>query len=87
MKDFRQLQARKKVLKIATIIMLSIWGITVLFPFYWMILTSVKDYGSYNAERIPAFIPTHPTLQNYADAFTSVPLGRYFLNTVIFSAV
>ncbi len=87
MKDFRQLQARKKVLKIATIIMLSIWGITVLFPFYWMILTSVKDYGSYNAERIPAFIPTHPTLQNYADAFTSVPLGRYFLNTVIFALI
>ena len=87
MKDFREIQARKKVLKIATIVMLGIWGITVLFPFYWMILTSVKDYGSYNAERIPSFIPTHPTLQNYSDAFTSVPLGRYFFNTVVFALI
>ena len=56
-----------------------------LFPFYWMVLTSVKSYGSYNAERIPSFIPLSPTLQNYADAFTAVPLGRYFANTLIYT--
>ena len=37
----------------------------VLFPFYWMVLTSVKSYGSYNAEYIPKFFTLSPTLQNY----------------------
>ncbi|MBR6556467.1 MAG: carbohydrate ABC transporter permease [Clostridia bacterium] len=65
--------------------LLTVWGLLVLFPFYWMLITSLKSYGSYNAERIPSFIPLSPTLQNYADAFTAVPLGQYFLNTVIFT--
>ncbi len=66
---------------------LAIWALIVLFPFYWMLITSVKRYGSYNAERIPQLFPTSPTLENYADAFTAVPLGDYFLNTVIFTVL
>ncbi|MBQ7170977.1 MAG: carbohydrate ABC transporter permease [Clostridia bacterium] len=66
---------------------LTLWALIVLFPFYWMILTSVKSYGSYNAEYIPKFFTLSPTLQNYRDAFTAVSLGRYFLNTLIFTAV
>ena len=57
----------------------------VLFPFYWMVLTSVKSYSAYSAERIPAFFTLSPTLQNYHDAFTAVPLARYFLNTLVFT--
>lgn len=64
---------------------LALWGIIVLFPFYWMILTSVKEYAAYNGEHIPKFFTLSPTLQNYADAFTAVPLARYFLNTLIFT--
>ena len=64
---------------------LTVWAVIVLFPFYWMILTSVKDFASYNTEYIPRFYTLNPTLQNYVDAFTSVPLGRYLLNTVIFT--
>lgn len=66
--------------------LLILWALIVLFPFYWMLLTSVKSYGAYNAERIPAFFTTAPTLQNYADAFTAVPLARYLANTVLFTA-
>ncbi len=66
---------------------LFLWGLLVLFPFYWMILTSVKSYSSYNAEYVPRFIATNPTLQNFVDAFTTVSLGRYFLNTLIFTVV
>ena len=66
---------------------LTLWGLLVLFPFYWMILTSVKSYSSYNGENVPSFFTLSPTLQNYIDAFTSVPLGRYFLNTFIFTVV
>ena len=59
----------------------------VLFPFYWMLLTSVKSYGAYNSESVPKFFTLSPTLQNYRDAFTSVPLLRYLGNTVIFALV
>ncbi len=70
-----------------TYILLVIWGLVVLFPFYWMLLTSVKTYSSYNSEYVPKLYTLSPTLQNYKDAFTAVSLGRYFLNTLIFTVV
>lgn len=76
---------RKKSVKAVTYVMLSLWGIVVLFPFYWMILTSLKGYGEYNSEYIPKFFTETPTLQNYVDAFQTVPLGRYLVNTLIFT--
>lgn len=66
-------------------IFLALWAFMVLFPFYWMILTSFKGYGAYNSEYIPQFFTLSPTFQNYIDAFTGVSLGRYFLNTIIFT--
>ena len=75
------------VRKILTYALLSVWALLVLFPFYWMILTSVKSYSSYNSEYIPKLYTLSPTLQNYADAFTAVPLARYFFNTLIFTVV
>ena len=65
--------------------LLSVWALVVLFPFYWMVLTSVKSYGAYNSEWIPQLYTLAPTLQNYRDAFTAVPLGGYFTNTIIFT--
>ena len=76
---------RKRALKIVTYGFLIFWAVLVLFPFYWMILTSIKSYGAYNSEFIPAFFTLSPTLQNYVDAFTAVPLAGYFLNTLIFT--
>ena len=73
--------------KIITYILLTLWALIVLFPFYWMILTSVKSYSSYNSEYIPKLYTLSPTLQNYVDAFTAVPLARYFVNTLIFTVV
>lgn len=66
---------------------LSLWGIVVLFPFYWMILTSIKSYASYNGERVPLLYTLSPTFQNYIDAFTTVPLLDYLVNTVIFTVI
>ncbi len=80
----RQL-ARQRVRRIFTYALLTLWALIVLFPFYWMLLTSVKSYSAYNSEYIPRFFTTAPTLQNYVDAFTAVPLGRYLLNTLIFT--
>ena len=66
---------------------LAVWAVIVLFPFYWMINTSLKDYGDYAMEKIPTLVPHAPTLQNYLFAFSTVPLGRYLLNTLIFSVL
>ena len=65
--------------------LLIFWALLVLFPFYWMLLTSVKSYGSYNSEFIPKLYTLSPTLSNYLEAFQAVPLAKYFLNTVIFT--
>ena len=81
----RAAKARSTVRSTVTYIILTVWAIIVLFPFYWMILTSVKEYASYNSEYIPKFFTLSPTLENYSSAFTAVPLAKYFLNTVIFT--
>lgn len=89
--DYEQIEAaakRKKRVRTFFIgLLLTLWAILVLFPFYWMLLTSVKSYGSYNSEYIPKLFALHPTLENYASAFSQVPLARYFLNTLIFTVV
>ena len=76
---------RNRILKTVTYILLTFWAILVLFPFYWMVLTSVKSYGAYNSEWIPQLYTLSPTLQNYKDAFTAVPLAGYFTNTIVFT--
>ena len=78
---------RKRITSIVTYTLLTIWAIVVLFPFYWMVLTSVKSYASYNSEWIPQLYTLTPTLQNYHDAFTAVPLGGYFTNTIVFTVI
>ena len=78
---------RKRATRTVTYILLTVWALMVLFPFYWMVLSSIKSYSSYNSEYIPKFIAEYPTLQNYVDAFTTVPLGRYFTNTIVFTLV
>ncbi len=84
-KKRKSIETREKIGKGIIYFFLGIWALIVLFPFYWMLLTSVKSYGSYNAEYIPKFFTLSPTLENYFDAFTAVPLADYFLNTVIFT--
>lgn len=87
--DLEQIEKSGKIKNIigktVTYILLGIWAIIVLFPFYWMILTSFKSYSSYNNEYIPKFYASNPTIQNYLDAFNTVSLGKYLLNTAIFT--
>ena len=81
----KQARLRQRTGKTVTYTLLSIWGIIVLLPFYWMVLSSVKSYGAYNAESVPQFFTLSPTLENYVLAFTQVPLAKYLLNTLIFT--
>ena len=79
--------AKGRVTKTLTYTLLSVWAIAVLFPFYWMILSSFKSYGAYNAEAIPQLYTLSPTLENYLEAFSAVPLAKYFSNTFIFTLI
>ena len=85
MKNDLQIRRGEMLRKGLTYLLLTLWGIFVLFPFYWMVLTSVKSYGAYNSEWVPKLYTFAPTLENYVSAFTQVPLGKYFTNTVIFT--
>lgn len=91
MTDYQKIEksakARKVTGNVITYILLVFWAIIVLFPFYWMVLTSVKSYSAYNSEYVPEFFTLSPTLQNYADAFTAVPLLKYLLNTAVFTVI
>ena len=87
--DLTRIEQRARVKRVTgkslTYFFLTVWGLLVLFPFYWMILTSFKSYSAYTSEYIPKFFTLSPTFQNYIDAFTAVPLAKYFLNTLIFT--
>lgn len=87
--DYERMEAQAKrsaaIRKTLVYLLLAVWAVIVLFPFYWMVLSSVKSYSAYNSEYIPQIITLHPTLENYGDAFQTVPLGRYLLNTLIFT--
>ena len=87
--DYTKIEAaarrNKRILNIVVYALLIIWAIMVLFPFYWMVLTSVKGFSAYNSEKIPQFFTTAPTMENYVSAFTEVPLARYFSNTLLFT--
>ena len=83
----KRARARQTAYLAAIGLVLVLWAVLVLFPFYWMLLTSVKSYGSYNSEYIPKLFTLTPTLENYRSAFSQVPLARYFLNTAIFTLI
>ena len=73
--------------RIIVYFLLAIWALSVLFPFYWMILSSFKGYLDYSAEETPKLITTSPTFENYKLAFTEAPLLDYFVNTIIFTVL
>ena len=69
------------VFKVLIYLFLILMGVIVLFPFYWMIISSLKTLTEYRLS-VPTFFPTKIMFSNYADAFTTASLGRLFLNTL-----
>lgn len=80
-------RAGSRIARLAVYVLLIFWALMVLFPFYWMLLTSLKSYSAYSSEFIPQLYTLSPTLQNYVEAFTAVPLAAYFVNTLIFTVI
>ena len=61
-------------------------AVIVLFPFYWMIISSLKSLEEYRLN-VPTFLPRKILFSNYAEAFTTASLGRLFYNTMIVGVV
>ncbi len=65
---------------------LGFMAIIVIFPFYWMIISSLKTLNEYR-ENIPTFWPREIFLQNFRTAYEIANLGRLFVNTLIVGVI
>ena len=72
--------------KVVTYAFLLVMALIVLFPFYWMIISSLKTLEEYRLS-VPTFWPKVVMVSNYAEAFTTASLGRLFYNTMIVGVV
>ena len=68
------------LVKTGVYLFLSVMALIVLFPFYWMIISSLKDLAEYRLN-IPTLWPQKLVFANYAGAFEKGNLGKLFLNT------
>ncbi|MBQ7358842.1 MAG: carbohydrate ABC transporter permease [Lachnospiraceae bacterium] len=89
-KNMQMVSIRQRIMRFAvlfaTYAFLIAIAIIVLFPFYWMIISSLKTLEEYRLS-VPTFWPKRIMLGNYADAFTTASLGRLFYNTLIVGVV
>ena len=91
-RDMQKMSSKQKVVKIIVQVLLytflSIMAIIVIFPFYWMIISSLKDLNEYR-RAIPTFFPEVVRWANYTKVFTSpdLNLGRLFANTLFVGLV
>ena len=88
--DLVQVSAQQKIfqfiVKFFTYAFLIAMALIVLFPFYWMIISSLKTLDEYRLS-VPTFWPTKVMFGNYAEAFTTANLGKLFLNTAYVGVV
>ena len=84
-RDMRRTTVNQKIMKTLALIgvyaFLFLMAVIVLFPFYWMLISSVKSLTEYRAQ-VPTLWPRVVLLGNYVEAFTEANLGRLFLNTL-----
>ncbi len=89
-KDLKKTAAAQTVMQILVKFLvyafLIIMAIIVLFPFYWMINSSLKTLSEYR-EVVPTFWPRKVMFSNYLEAYNAANLGRLFINTVIVGVV
>ena len=91
-RDMQKMSSKQKVVKVTVQVLLyaflTIMAIIVIFPFYWMIISSLKDLNEYR-RAIPTFFPEVVRWANYTKVFTSpdLNLGRLFANTLFVGVV
>ena len=83
-RNMQQVSVTQRITKVLALFItyafLIVMALIVLFPFYWMIISSLKSLDEYRAS-VPTFWPRMVLISNYADAFSTGNLGRLFLNT------
>ena len=72
--------------KTLTYAFLILMALIVLFPFYWMVISSLKSLEEYRMS-VPTFWPQKVLVSNYVEAFTTANLGTLFLNTMYVGVV
>ena len=84
-KDMQQVTIRQRIRKAlgksGIYLFLTLMAVIVLFPFYWMIISSLKTLDEYRMS-VPTFWPLIVMWTNYAEAFTTANLGTLFMNTM-----
>ncbi len=84
--QLRKAEKRQKVFKvlriIGTYLFLFILAVIMVFPFYWMLISSLKSLDEYYLTT-PTFWPKELHFENYMDAWQSAAFGRYMVNTII----
>ena len=89
-RNIQQLSASQRIVKfgvkLGTYAFLIAMALIVLFPFYWMVISSLKSLEEYRLN-VPTFFPRQILFSNYAEAFTTASLGRLFYNTMIVGVV
>ena len=85
-RDMHQTKVGQRIatvgVKTMTYAFLGIMALIVLFPFYWMIISSLKTLDEYRLA-VPTFWPRQIIWYNYVEAFTTANLGTLFVNTLI----
>ena len=89
-RDINKTANRQRVMYILSTVgkylFLSFIAVVVLFPFYWMLISSVKSMEEYR-RNTPTFWPEVFHWKNYTYAFKEASLGRLFLNTLYVGVV
>lgn len=89
-RDVRKQSSQQRVMKILVegmiYLFLIVMALIVLFPFYWMLISSVKSLAEYKFNK-PTLWPQVILLSNYVEAFTQASLGRLFANTLLVGLV
>ena len=84
-RDMQKISVKQKIGKAIVLVLiyafLIFMAIAVLFPFYWMLNSSLKSLDEYRMS-VPTFWPKQVLFSNYSTAFTTANLGRLFLNTL-----
>ena len=89
-RNIQTLSIQQKIVQAAAKAMvyafLMLMALIVLFPFYWMISSSLKSLAEYKLS-VPTFWPKKIIWSNYAEAFTTANLGKLFVNTAYVGVV
>ena len=86
-KTVKQTKITNTMKKVVIYSLLTFWAIMILFPFYWMIMTSFKSFMEYNAESTPSLLIRKFTFQNYQIAWTQVKMMRFMVNTLLYAVL